>query len=330
MKKIGICTLYHSYNFGAFLQAFSLQEFLKSKGYDVGFVKLKDSYFEKFIYLKSRNIKKILYNLQQAKYFEKNFKTLNFFDDNSKYDVAIVGSDEIWNVMNPSFKHHNEFFGKNLTADKIIAYAPSCNNVTKQQLKSYNNELDFSKFKSISVRDINTQSLVKKVSNKNAEIVLDPTFLCDDFDKYVKKVPADNYIAVYGYEFSYEQILKVKKFARLKKLKLISLGLYNDWCDENIKIDSFEFLSYIKNSKYVVTSTFHGTVFSILLEKNFITFSNNKSKIKYLLEEFNLMDRDFTDSNLNCIPDVNYIEVNKIKNKLASKSKKWLIDAIEK
>lgn len=330
-KNIGICTLYHSYNFGAFLQAFALQEFLKKKGYNVEFIKLGGKNYEKFIYLKNKNLKKMLYNFGQSKKFEKNFKLLNISKKhNVNYDVAIVGSDEIWNISNPSFIHHDSFFGEKLNCTKVISYAPSCNNVTNDMLHNYKKNYDFKKIDHVSVRDINTYNLVKEVANTQAEIVLDPTFLYGDYDSLIKKIDLANYIAVYGYEFSEKQVLNAKRFAKSHNLKLVSLGLFNEWCDLNIKMDAFEFLSYIKYSKYVITSTFHGTIFSILLKKDFVVFSNKKSKIIYLLKEFELDDRDYTEKSFMEILEIDYKKVDKVKVVLKDKSENWLLNAIEK
>ena len=74
----------------------------------------------------------------------------------------------------------------------------------------------------------------------------------------------------------------------------MSAGLYQSWCDKNIKADPFEILGYVKNAKYVVTDTFHGTVFSIKYKKPFATLirESNKEKLSDLLRRFNLEERN--------------------------------------
>lgn len=332
--KIGICTLCSSYNFGAFLQAYALQQKLKEFGLEVEFLNLKKIDFEKIIYLKNKSIKKVLYNLGQVKKFEDDSKKLNIAKkryNKEIYDAIIVGSDELWNVKNQSFKHYDEYFGINLNSQNIIAYAPSCNNIIPENLIKYNSKYDFKQFSFLSGRDENTVNLIEKISGRKAELVLDPTFLIDDYNKYIVYNNNENYIAVYGYSFTNEQISQIKEFASRRGLKLFSLGLYNSWCDRNIKMNAFEFLGYLKNASYIFTSTFHGTIFSIILEKNFVTFSNNSSKIKFLLEEFELKEIDFTNKNINeeNLEKIDYIKINKIKEKYKESSLNYLKNALK-
>ena len=73
---------------------------------------------------------------------------------------------------------------------------------------------------------------------------------------------------------------------------LISAGLYQ-LCDKQILCTPFELLSYFKNADYIATDTFHGSVFSIKYNKQFVTIvrESNKQKMTDLLERFRLTDR---------------------------------------
>ena len=176
MKKIGICTLYFGNNFGAILQAFALQEVLKEMGHEVEFIKVKDI--------------QINMNQPNADLFEKSREYINLntkiFDNvKDKYDAIIIGSDEMWNINNNTFEHFEEYFGKKLNVEKIVSYAPSANGVTAEQLKAfYGDDVKFKEFAHISARDEGTQKLVKDISGRDAELVLDPTLLLSDFSKY--------------------------------------------------------------------------------------------------------------------------------------------------
>ena len=70
----------------------------------------------------------------------------------------------------------------------------------------------------------------------------------------------------------------------------MSAGLYQSWCDKNISADPFEILGYVKNARYVVTDTFHGSVFSIKYKKTFAVLirDSNKEKLSDLLSRFGL------------------------------------------
>lgn len=323
MKKIGICTLYDAINFGATLQAFSLQEVLKNLGYEPSFIKLDQHYkvvttgnMDKFeqsrLYL---NIEKDLYN-----------------KENDKYDTIIIGSDEMWNVKNNTFNHLEEYLGYNLNCNNIISYAPSANGTSKTDFEAvYGLNRDFSNFKAISARDLGTQKLVREVSNIEPKLVLDPTLLMDSFEPYVKDNDLKDYIVLYGYTFSPEEREKIEKFAKEKNKKIYSLGFKFDWCD-NLEGDILEFLGYIKNADYAIVNTFHGLLFSLIFEKEFALFTKNNNKVLDIVDRFGIEDRDATNCNdLNEIFDkkVDYDRINKIKLDKRKESIDYLVNAIE-
>lgn len=325
MKKIGICTLYFGNNFGAILQAFALQEVLKEMGHDVEFIKVKDI--------------QINMNQPNADLFEESRKYINLnenvFDKvKDKYDAIIVGSDEMWNINNRTFEHLEEYFGKNLNADKIVSYAPSANGVTCEQLKEfYGDKVKFEEFHHISARDEGTQKLVKDVSGRDATLVLDPTLLVSDFSKYATN-PFPNlkdYIILYGYKFSEEEKNKIIKFAKEKNKKIYSLVFELDWA-ETLYVDIFGFLGVIKNADYMMTNTFHGTLFALILEKEFAVFSNKNSKVVDIINKFQFQERDgINASDLNEIfsRKVNYEKINKLKLEHRKSSLNYLENVIK-
>ena len=196
MKKIAILTLYDSFNFGTFLQAYALSQFLRQDGNDVSFIEnRKKNRFIKWI--KNKNIKKMVFNIGQAyKYYQaqKYFKTIS---SEEMLDVIVIGSDEIWNVKNPSFTHHKKYFGYDLNAKKIITYAPSVNNTDAEYLKKYyNNNINLDHFCSLSVRDKSTAKLLTDLSYNNFKYVLDPTFLINNYDNVLVTPKIENYILV--------------------------------------------------------------------------------------------------------------------------------------
>lgn len=309
MKKIGICTLYFANNYGAVLQAFALQEVLKEMGHDVEFIKVRD----------------VKVNMKQpnADLFEESRKYINLskeiFDINKdKYDAIIIGSDEVWNINNGTFEHFEEYFGKKLKAEKIISYAPSANGVTSEQLKEfYGDDIKFEEFNCISARDEVTRKLVKDISGRDAELVLDPTLLVSDFSKYATNPFPElkDYIILYAYKFSDEEKEKIIKFAKENNKKIYSLAYKFDWA-ETLYTDIFGFLGVIKNADYMMTNTFHGTLFALILEKEFAVFSNKNSKVEDIINKFQFKDRDGINANdLNEIFDnnVDYEKINKLK-----------------
>lgn len=334
-NEIKIITLYNSLNYGAFLQAFALQSVLSDLGYNPSFYEVNrkmKSELRKHILRK--DVRKIPINYIQYLKYKKCWKYLNI--DNNNVETAkacIVGSDEIWNIKNSSFYHAPEYFGMNLNNKNIISYAPSANITTAEDMKEYDENLNFEKFSKISVRDKNTFNLVKTMTQKDVSLVVDPTLLIKNYSKYEAKINVKSkYILVYGYKFSKSEIASIKKLKAKTGFKLYSIGMPQMWCDKQITATIFEFLSFIKNSEMIVTETFHGTIFSILYNKNFVSFANNKSKLCDLLERFNLESRDASKKNLIPILEekIDYAKVNKLIEKERKKSIDWLINAIEK
>lgn len=324
MKKIGICTLYFGNNFGAILQAFALQEVLKDMGHEVEFIKVRDV--------------QINMNQPNVDLFEKSREHINlnkevFNSVKDKYDAIIIGSDEMWNINNGTFEHFEEYFGKNLDAEKIISYAPSANGVTAEQLRAaYGDNVKFEEFKYISARDESTQKLVKDISGRDAQIVLDPTLLISDFSKYATNPFPDlkDYIILYGYKFSEEEKEKIIKFAKDNNKKIYSLAYKFDWA-ETLYTDIFGFLGVIKNADYMITNTFHGTLFALILEKKFVVFSNNNSKVEDIINKFQFQERNgINASDLNKIfsENIDYEKINKLKLEHRKRSLDYLENVI--
>ena len=170
--------------------------------------------------------------------------------------------------------------------------------------------------------------MIKDVSGIDAPLVLDPTLLIDSFEKYTKYPENDekDYIVIYGYEFSNEEISKIMEFAKSKNKKVYSLGFEKDWCDA-LKIDVFEFLGYMKNADYCITNTFHGLLFAMILEKEFVVFPNTNAKVHDIIDRFGITERNgMYVEDLNEIFDnkVDYERINKFKLEKREESLEYL------
>ena len=87
-------------------------------------------------------------------------------------------------------------------------------------------------------------------------------------------------------------------FAKKNGLRIISCGYYHSWCDENVNADPKEFLEMFIHASYIITDTFHGTVFSIINKKRFVSIiRDNSFKVKYLLDKLDLENRIASSSN---------------------------------
>lgn len=320
-KKVLCFTLYNSMNYGAFLQAFSIKEVLEKK-YN------KDVYFYKIpnkINFKGKSLKnklfKIVFILKNHRYIKK----MKIINNKDGIDISILGSDEIWNVKNPTFEHKNEFFGKGLNSNKIVSLAASCNNSNISDITRLYGQNVFNNVDYISVRDSNTKNLFSK-SNKKIYELLDPTFSVN-WEEYVKfKKKKENYILVYGYHFTDKEIELIKKFSYQKNIKVYSIGIYQK-SFKNICCSSFEFINYVKNCDYMITKSFHGTIFSILMKKKFIVFKEKDNlKIEDLLLKLNLQDRIIEREIDKIEKSIDYKKIQKI----LEKKKKEYFDFIDK
>jgi hypothetical protein len=196
-----------------------------------------------------------------------------------EYDVLVVGSDVVWNHM--IFGYDELYFG-GVPAKRKISYAPSFGWVNAKGELPISLKEDLSRFDAISVRDENSKEIIQSVLGIDPPLVLDPTLIYDFKEEERSSVwPSrlGNYLLVYAYSVNEKTIKSVREYAAQNNLKIIAVGYREDWCDMNLmSIGPLEWLSLFKNAHTVLTSTFHGLVFSLKNEKNFFYISNNKAK----------------------------------------------------
>lgn len=356
--KIGILSMQRIKNYGSFLQAYALKSFIEELGHDVEFIDFK---IEKTIVeekIKKRNLitrikSKVRNTLTiinlgyyKNKLIQNNYneylKLLNISNEyiyNSKVDTLVIGSDEVFNCLqtNKDVGYSTELFGYNNNANRLISYAASCGTTTIGGLEQYKVKDEVSeclnKFNAISVRDNNSGEVVKNLTGKEPNFNLDPVFIYDFNGLIPNKVDINNYIVVYAYSnrIGYKEGKVIKEFAKKHKKKLVCIGSVQNCCDICIKANPFEMLAYIKNADYIITDTFHGSVFSIKFNKKFATIirNSNKEKLSDLLNRVNLSNREVTDLNdLEAIltKEIDFKPVNEFLTKQITKAKEYLIE----
>lgn len=343
MKKVCIVTLHGANNVGAFLQAYSLQRTITGMGdYDVCFAKFPRTVEQKgklrkvLSYIKKGELKKLMFKKKTAKVYSDIRTKLKIAKDEiteqPAYDIVVVGSDEVWNLYSKSFVHYPQYFGKKLNAPKVISYAPSANICQADEVR--NAGYTFDEFAYISVRDTNTSRMVEEISGKTPQIVCDPTVLLGDFYEEFSETYVDekDYILVYSYGLPQETVQEIKKLARKKKKKLISVGTYNDWCDKNIVVNPFEFLAWLDKSDFVIAATFHGTVLSTLLGKSLAVYPGKQHKTMCYIEQIGIKNRIMTgDASLEEIYDtpMDYQKINETIKEFRNTSLDFLKKALE-
>lgn len=296
--KIGIVTLHNSYNFGSVLQAFATQKTLVSFGHQPEILNLDTLPYvwKRNKLLISKDPRRLLFNLRRAISYISIFRKMHickvpYSKRRVHYDAVVIGGDELWNVHNRTFYRAPEFFGIGIDSERIIAYAVSCGESKYEDLVNYPGACDgLRRMRTLSVRDDNTLDVVQQLTGRMPPKVLDPPFLVD-LTADEEPTSLRNFILVYAYRFSPSEVQATVEFARRQGKPLISAGFCHDWCDSSIVASPLQFLGLIHVADYVITNTFHGTVFSIIYRKAFGTFTSNKIKVQSLLNDLGLAGR---------------------------------------
>lgn len=340
---IGILTLPLQYNYGGLLQNFALQTILKRMGHDVVTLnvpyKANGSFKEKAVDI----IKKVLevltfsndkvlgvINFQPTSkilaqntqlFIEKHINYISFKNPcNQDYDALIVGSDQVWRPMYADLDKTFLAFAKKWNKIIRIAYAASFGTdvweYTADETK-YASELA-AMFDAISVRESSGVTLCKNNLGVDASLVLDPTMLLKPVDYYnilnLEDIPqSDGELFFYFLDYSKDK--KIAKDSISDKLGLKSFTVNSRVEDVNASIYERiqppveQWVRAFMDAKFIITDSFHGTVFSIIFNKPFIVLGNKKrgmARFNSLLGLFGLNDR------LVNIDSINNIDINKM------------------
>ena len=196
-----------------------------------------------------------------------------------------------------------------------LAYAISSGN---SKTSEYLNDPEFfnavGDFCKILPRDQMTQSLITDITNVKESIVCDPTLLLgqDGFTLTNKGKEFGKYILVYSYFLTRKEKKFIKKYARNNGLKIISPCIYSSIADEVVYTSALDFPSLVFNAECVYTTTFHGTIFSLMFAKRFCALPR-LPKVANLLEQLEAYDHEL---NLN----FSYDDFCAVLNKLADRS----------
>lgn len=286
--------------------------------------------FEHFIYHTMPLSKKAYYTAEELK--------------NMDYDAILFGSDQIWNskITGGIAK---EFVGgfecKNRT--KKIAYAASCGG---EDFSSEEKENYYPLLRNFSALGIREQSFCQFLSQADfpAKLVLDPTLLLTkqqwrsliESPKHQRIVPKKEYLLVYAFEEDPSVYRLVDAVAEKYDLEVYCIAYKMK--EELKKYHVFtncgpeEFIALIAGASKVVTTSFHGTVFSILFEKSFycVPHPSLHERTDSLLKLLALEDRNNCSANreLDEIQAINWAEVSKRLGSLREQSLAFLREAI--
>ena len=307
--KIGIVTFHWGTNYGGVLQSFALQSFLEAQGFEVQIINFspisfRDSFLRCF---RARKLKTVFSNIKNyikerniVKFRKENlnltdrYYSLDEVSANTlSFDCLITGSDQVWNPY--GIQTHGLVYFLPFGGDKTkkISYAASfgCVNYPKDVMKKIKPLL--TAFSAISVREKSGLSILSNEGFNDLKLMPDPTL--DKVD-YINLMSSNKTSKIkYGFFYTLQPNQKTMNAIHNsvnKKIKTI-----NTLNIQSSTMGIEQWLHTIYNSEFVITNSFHGVIFSLILNKNFIVVPIEGSlvgmndRLYTLLDKFNLRDR---------------------------------------
>lgn len=213
-------------------------------------------------------------------------------------DIYIAGSDQIWNSALPNGRDAAYFlhFGSNKI--KRISYAASFGiSIIANEFKELNSKW-LKMFDAISVREHTGLSILASMNINSGVEVLDPVYLLSlkQWREFAGEKPIikDPYILVYDLYLNDSRMrLEAERLSEKFHLKIVSIdGLLKcQYAEKNISnAGPKEFVNLIAYADYVITNSFHGTSFSLILNRRFAVYYkyDNISRIANILNHLEL------------------------------------------
>lgn len=255
---------------------------------------------------------------------------------NMNKDIFIVGSDQVWTSgitggLDPVYLLDFP------TKARKISYAASIygGSIPKSELPVFQRCL--ADFEKISVREGKLAESIQKACNYPVVTVLDPTLLLNA-EKYeelicTERLCENKYLLAY---FVTDQPIlanAAKAIAEYLQLRLIEIHYYKKETENKDYVADAgpaEFLWYIKHSEYILTNSFHGTVFSILFSKNFYSIYGEDARMDHLLNQLGLASRHIVNLTENIkIEPVDYKNVGQNLDYLRKASEEFLTESLQ-
>ena len=332
--KIGIITFHRAVNYGAVLQAYALQHALEGLGAQAEILDYRNRYIESCYdpySLKGNKLKALakialLGGVRRKKNeafrsFNKKYLRLSesVYKDSEQlagaekfYDAFITGSDQVWNTGCADFDPaYFLTFVKDKKKKNSYAASFGLTEIPKEYEAEYKKRL--AGYRQISVREAQGRALVKELTGRDVPVVLDPTLLLTEKDwaAAAHDIPHKGYILLYSVLESDGMFAYARRLSKETGLPVLYL---NDKSFENRDLQYVrgaspeEFLGYFKNADYVITNSFHGTVFSVIFKRRFLSDTDvikegkpgKNERSQQLLEALSLTQRILTDkANIN-------------------------------
>lgn len=314
--NVGIMSMQRIFNYGSWMQSYGLSNLVKELGHEVEFIdyhigkpelnskrdfagyysrlykhaieeRISDNEFlskllpDKFLYneycFKQNSLKKLLGGSLERNY-------------DKEVDCLIVGSDEVFNCLqcSPRVGFSPELLGHYGYAKRRISYAASFGNTTLEKIDASGRKTEIvkylSEFDEISVRDENSRKIINELLGKDPLVHLDPVLIWD-FSEILHDVnnADEKYMIVYTYpnRLRREEGVAIRKYADDKGLKIYGINAKYDFLDKMVYGSPIDILKCFANAECIVADTFHGTLFSIINHKPFVSIVRDSARGKY-------------------------------------------------
>lgn len=349
--KCGIITYTSAQNWGGILQSYALYHYMKMQGYDVELINYRKFDGKKF--KPRKNIKDIVYsvfmmrqNISRVKRYEQFRNTYLDLNNpvvvskqemeslNLRYDAFITGSDQLWNCETEICY---DFYLEFVKDDKLLfSYGPSFGQ--DEIPKKFEPEVKrlLNRYNMMSVREKSGKKIVEQLTGKNIPVVCDPTFLLDK-DEWVDvskgSVLEKNYVFIYTTQVSQKVVELVKKYLLLNPDSKVVTPYAIPGVKAIVKKDigPSEFLNYIQNADYVIGTSFHAVVFSLIFNIDFcvVPHSSTGARVNDLLSTLGLEKHIISDTNIDRFPSLDSEYYTKVLKEYISASKLYIQDMME-
>ena len=351
--RIGIVTQPLATNYGGILQNYALQQVLKKMGHEVwtidynrfNWLDWADNAWRVFAHkLLGHDVKfaptpKVRRQREEPlrRFVRENInlttpRTKKFSSrilDKYSFDAVIVGSDQVWR---PIYNYD--------VVDCFLKFAGSRPMLKVAYAASFGTDIwEFSdkqttecarlvkSFKEVSVRELSGIKLCREHLDVDAVNVLDPTLLlhAEDYTSLCRNVPKhEPFVFAYILDKREDKENVIRSFAKSKGLPYVIKS-----ADSNVKPNDSVglWLSYFRDASYVITDSFHGTVFSIIFNKEFVVLGNEQrgnSRFESLLNIFGLEGRMISRLNQTQSGNIDWQAVNARREEFIEYSVEWL------
>lgn len=315
MTKIKIITIHCIHNFGSVFQSYGLVEYLRGQGYDASLIDYRPAYYKKGRNVIRRFISIALNPFSQIKQSKKyqsfiddeipktrkvyhNLQELSELKDENA--VFIAGGDQIWNSFHPCGR--DDSYKLMFVRDrKKIAYGTSMgrNSFSEEELKSIAEKIK--DFDSIGLREQSTVTMLQPFTPVNVYHAADPVILLDK-EHYMpfignERLIREPYMLMYLANKSIVLDRIVEKVSNVRGLKIVHVCGSSKKCKCDYFLKSTgpkDLLNLIYYADFVVSASFHATLFSLLFNKQFCTLlpeAGTNTRIEDLLAFYSLSER---------------------------------------